>query len=127
MKEATTTVYRPDAQDHVRSIVLDLILTILTFGLFNLWVQYRQIKTINAVLREDKYSFLWWLLFTIVTFGFYHIYHEYRKTLDMTKVIPGMQEYEPVLSVVLTAFGMHIVADAIQQYHFNRYFGSEDL
>lgn len=122
------SITRVDGQSaHVRNIALDLILTLITFGLFNLRVQSRQMLAVNAMLREEKYSFWMWLLFTIVTFGLYHIYHEYRKTADIARVHGEANSYEPLITVLLTMFGLFFVADAIQQAQINRYFGSTRL
>jgi len=112
---------------HVRSIVLDLLLTLITFGLFNLWVQYKQMLAVNAMLGENRYSFLMWLLLTIVTVGLYHIYHEYRMSADIARKLGLNPGQDGLISVLLTALGLWVVADAIQQSQINRYFGSERL
>ncbi|MCB0417756.1 MAG: DUF4234 domain-containing protein [Bdellovibrionales bacterium] len=113
--------------DFVRSIAFDLVLTVLTFGLFNLFVQYRQIKTVNVMLGYKRYSFLKWFLLCLITFGLYHIYHEYRKSTDIAKVMQEPESMEPLISLILTALALPWVADAIQQVQINRYFGSETL
>jgi len=110
--------------DHVRNIGLDLVLTLITCGLFNIYLQYRQCEALNVMLQEQRYSFGMWLLLTIVTCGIYHVYHEYKKTSDIMR-IEGRDGGEPILVAVLTLFGMSIVADAIQQTHINRHFGSD--
>lgn len=116
------------AARHVRSIALDLIFTLLTFGLFNLYVQNRQMKAVNAMLGDDRYHFWMWLLLTIITVGIYHVYHEYRKSVDIARAMgDGNGQNEGLISVILTAFGLFIVADAIQQSQINRYFGSTKL
>ena len=43
---------------HIRSIVLDLLLTVLFCGLWNIVVQYKQIHTLNYLLKEERYQ-LW--------------------------------------------------------------------
>lgn len=111
---------------HVRSIALDLFFTIITFGLYNLYVQYAQVKALNSILGEPKYSWGWWLFLTIITFGLYHIYHEYRQATDLERKVPGTQHLV-LISVALSCFGLSIVCDAIQQTHINRYFGSASL
>lgn len=113
--------------NHVRSIPLDIILTLITFGLFNLYVQNRQMKAVNVMIREERYSFWLWLLLVIVTGGLYHIYHEYRMSNDIAKAMGDSSTNEGILAVVLTVCLLWIVADAIQQSHINRYFGSHKL
>ena len=111
----------------VRNIALDLVLTLITFGLFSLRVNYCQMRTLNHMLKEEKYSFLIWILLTMITFGLYHIYHEYRKSMDISKILNEPHSNEPILSVILTIFGFWIVADAIQQSRINQYFGNAGL
>lgn len=113
--------------EHVRNIALDLVLTILFCGLFNLYVQYKQIEAVNSMLRQEKYSFLIWLFLTLITCGLYHIYHEYRKSSDIAEVMNEPNSSEPIISIILTVFGLHIVADAIQQAKINQYYGNTQL
>jgi hypothetical protein len=115
----------PDAEEHIRSIPFDLIVTLLTCGLFNLVVQYRQMRAVNAMLGVERYRFLPWLLFCLLTCGLYHLYHEYKKSFDISRVSGDGQPTEAVVALLLTVFGLHIVADAIQQTHINRYFGDD--
>ena len=113
--------------NHARNIVADIILTIITCGLYNLYVQYVQMKAVNSMLKEEKYSFLLWLLLTFITCGIYHIYHEYRKTQDICACLNLQNSNEPVVNLILSIFGLSIVADALQQSLINRYYGSNEL
>jgi len=113
--------------DHVRSIAIDIILTLVTCGLWNLFVQYKQINSVNQMINVQKYSFLPWLLLTFITFGLYHIYHEFRKSEDIDRCIGVEGSNLPLITLVLTIFGLSIVADAIQQASINRYFGEHGL
>lgn len=116
-----------DRQSFVRNIALDLVLTLLLCGLFNLYVQYKQMQAVNYMLGEQKYNFLPWLLLTIVTCGLYHIYHEYRKSTDIAKSSNEPSSSEPVVSIVLTCVGLAFVADAVQQSSINAYFGNTEI
>ncbi len=111
---------------HIRNIAKDIILTLLTCGLFNIYVQHRQIQALNAMLRNQKYSTLHWFLLTLITCGIYHIYHEYRISSDLV-ILQKLDPNEPLLIVILAIFGMSIVADAIQQSHINHYYGHTGL
>lgn len=113
--------------EHVRQIGKDIVFTILTCGLFNLYVQSRQMKAVNQMLKEEKYHFLHWFLLTLITCGIYHIYHEYRKTTDIALVMKDHDQNEALVSLLLTIFGMSLIVDAIQQTHINRYYGSTKL
>jgi uncharacterized membrane protein len=115
------------ASEHVRSIPKDIVFTILTCGLFNLYVQSRQMKAVNAMLNQEKYSFLPWFLLTLITCGLYHIYHEYRKSTDIALVMKDHDPSEALVCIILTLFGLWIITDAIQQTHINRHYGSTRL
>lgn len=111
----------------VRSIALDLILTVVTCGLYNLYVQYAQMRSLNRILGVAKYSFGMWGVLCLLTCGLYHIYHEYRMSKDIYEAIPGVESYLPVLSALACVLGGHIIVDAVQQFYINRYFGSESI
>lgn len=113
--------------EHVRPIVWDLIWTLLTCGLYNLYIQYRQILALNQMLGAQKYDFVPWLLFTICTCGLYHIYHEYRMSEDIVKLFPSADKNLPILTVVVAGLGIPMVADAIQQTYINRFYGNEKV
>jgi len=111
----------------VRNIALDLVLAIFTIGLWNVYVQYRQMIAINGLVRQEKYKFLPWICFTLVTCGLYHIYHQYMKSTDIYQTTRLGTEAEPLIAVVLSIFGLSIVADALQQSHLNRFCGGGDV
>lgn len=111
----------------VRSIVWDIVWTVLTCGLYNIYVQYKQIQAVNAMLKTQKYEFWPWLLFTALTCGLYHVYHEYRMSQDIVTLCEGSDTNLPWMTVVLAIFGFSVVADAIQQTHINKYYGSHSL
>lgn len=124
-----TQVATPSAptSEHVRNIAKDIIFTLLTCGIYNIYVQAKQINAVNAIIKEQKYSFGMWFLLTLVTCGLYHLYHEYRLSSDLVKHIEGLNENEAILTVGLAAFGMSLVADAIQQSHINKFYGAKGL
>ncbi len=127
MNEAIAAPRSPTDTEHVRSIALDLILTILTFGFYNLYVQHRQMKAINRMIGQDKYRFWPWFLLSLITLGMYHVYHEYRKSAEIALARGRPDSNEPIVSVVLCLFGFFIVADSIQQSEINKFFGSSAL
>ncbi len=112
---------------HVRSIVLDLVLTLFTCGLFNFYVQYRQIEAVNDMLDSRKYDFVFWILFCFITCGLYHIYHEYRKSGDVAEVLKKDRGTAGLIAVVLTLFGFWAINDAIQQAEINAFFGNKQV
>jgi len=117
----------PPSTEHVRNIALDIVLTILTLGLFNLWVQHRQMVAVNAMLGQQKYSFWLWLLLSLITCGIYHIYHEYRKSDDLSRLLGRQGSNDGLVSLLLTIIGLGIISDAIQQARINEFHGSTSL
>lgn len=111
----------------VRSIAMDLVLTLVTCGIWNIYVQHQQIIAVNDMLKEQKYNFAHWLILTFITCGLYHIYHEWRMMTDIAKVMNSTNELDPIICIVLTAFGLSPVCDAIQQARINQFYGNNAL
>jgi uncharacterized membrane protein YjgN (DUF898 family) len=111
-----------DSNNHVKNIVVDIILTIITFGLFNIWVQYRQMQSVNQMQNEREFSFLLWSILCLFTFGLYHIYHEYVMSETIAKALNRPPGTDGVLAIILTIIGLHWIEDAIEQSHINRFF-----
>ncbi|MCB0356780.1 MAG: DUF4234 domain-containing protein, partial [Bdellovibrionales bacterium] len=88
---------------------------------------YKQMESVNFMLKQEKYSFLPWAILTLITCGLYHVYHEYRMTQDICRVLGEPNSNEPLVNLVLSLFALSIVADALQQALINRYFGDDDL
>ena len=104
-----------------KSIIIDLILILITGGLWNLWMQYRQIRDYNKV-SDHQYSFLKWLFFTIITFGIYHIYHEYKLTRDIVKDVDPSADAQLVglIAGAVSATGLWVFVDLYQQDLLNQ-------
>ncbi|MGQ0794300.1 MAG: DUF4234 domain-containing protein [Deltaproteobacteria bacterium] len=114
---------KPELLEFRAGIAKYIILTIITLGIFNLYWQYRQMKFVNLLAGEKKFSFPWWLFLTIITFGIYHIYHEYVVGREIASLqdklgIPRNSDLA-IISVLLSIFGLTIVTDAIQQREIN--------
>ena len=117
---------------HVRNTLLDLLYTLLTLGVYNIYVQYRQMLAVNEMIKSPpgnpKYRFSRWAILSIFTFGLYHFYHEFRKSLDIHHALhPGAERpvFEPLLHLAIAVIGVPFVTDALQQVQINRFFGDE--
>ena len=110
--------------EFVSSIAADIIFTLITCGIYNLFVQNRQIKALNYILGGNKYSFIKWLLLTICTCGIYHVYHQYILSKDLDGSTGKQNPNLPLISLLLTLFGMTMLADAFIQNVINEYFGA---
>jgi len=115
--------------DLVRNIAIDILLTLVTCGIYNIYIQYKQIQALNILLNQEKYQFVTWALLTLVTCGIYHLYHEYRMSDDLCRLISPQNPNasEPILCLVVSLLGAPIVADAIQQSRINQLFGNHKL
>ncbi len=111
-------------EEHYCSIPKYLILTILTLGLFNLYWNYRQMKACNDLLDENEFSFFLWILLSILTIGLYHIYYQFKMGRAIVEIQRNLNEQEfdilPLISLVVTIFGLSIVVDCIHQYEINK-------
>ena len=108
-------------------IFLDILFTLLSCGLFNIWVQYRQINALNTILGEEKYSFLKWSIFSLLTCGLYHIYHEWRMSRDLAKICNKDETTEGYVAIFVSILGFSIIVDAIQQSRINEYAGFDQI
>jgi len=102
-----------------RNIALDVILTILLCGLWNLIVQQKQIETLNSLLKTERYSFWKIYILSLLTCGIYFIYFEYKKAEEISVLTGKDSDSDPILAVVLSIFGLSIVFDAIAQGKLN--------
>ncbi len=104
-----------------KNLVLDLVLILVTGGIWNVWMQYRQIRDFDIYLGERRYSFAKWLILTILTFGLYHIYHEYKLTRDMYESVAGNNDGLEVglIAGIVSATGAWIFVDLYQQSILN--------
>jgi hypothetical protein len=119
--------FQAAAEKYSSSIAKDIIFSLITCGIYYLFWQERQMKAVNYLIEEDKYSFIKWLFLSIITCGIYHIYYEY---ILAQSIMEAQQKLgKPVssnlnlLSVGLAIFGLNLVADAIQQDEINKVFG----
>lgn len=102
------------------SIIKDFFLTLLTLGLYNFYVQFRQIEDVNYIYKQDKHSLTRTFLYSVLTFGFYFCYHEYKLTLDLQEKAFGSKKAIMSLWVFpATFFGIWAVVDSYQQALLN--------
>ncbi len=109
-----------------RDIALNLILTILTCGFYGLYWKYKQMQACNYFLRRNEFSFWEWFFFSIITCGIYHIYYQYKMgsvIVDIQKAMhKNISDSLPILSCVLSVFGLFIIVDCIHQHEINKFF-----
>ena len=111
-------------EEAVRNIVVSLILTILTCGIYDLYWNAKQMKTMNGLLEREELFFWTWLLISIITCGLFHLYYEYKMGLALVEI---QEKYDmrvdtnlPLISLGLSIFGFSFVVDAIHQNEINK-------
>jgi len=106
------------------SIPLYLILTLLTFGIFNLYWNYLQMEACNSLLKRVEFRFGYWILFTLLTCGIYHIFYQYKMGAAIVELQRNYNavvfDALPVISVIVTVLGLSIVVDCIHQHEINK-------
>ena len=113
-----------DRGPYYANIPLYLILTLVTFFVFNLYWNYQQMRACNDLLDRDEFSWLLWLVLTLLTCGLYHLYYQYKMGAAINEIqydrdLP-VTEGLPVLSVVAAILGVGVVADCIHQHEINK-------
>ena len=120
----TSPQHEPSRDAYYASIPLYLILTVVTFFVFNLYWNYRQMASCNELLGRDEFSWPSWLLLSILTCGIYHLFYQYNMGAAINEIQDGLDmpvtDGLPVMSVVAAILGFGIVADCIHQYELNK-------
>ena len=109
-----------------QNIVVSIILSLLTLGIYLLYWQYKQMKTLNAWLGRTEYYFWRWIFLSILTCGIYEVFEEYKMSLSINFVENkyNLQVHRnlPITAVLLTLFGLGFVTTAIQQHYINKFY-----
>ena len=107
-----------------RNLVIGILVTLITCGIFGLYWQYKQMATLNAWLKRDEYSFWLWFLLSIITCGIYGIYYEYKMANGINTVQADndivFDSSLPIICVLLAIFGLGVASLAVQQHQINR-------
>lgn len=108
-----------------RSIALCIILSIVTCGIYGMiWFVWLNDDTNKVAEEPNPTSGGIALLLTIVTCGIYGLYWAYKQgeKLDAVAVKRGMPAgSKSILYLVLSLFGLGIIAYALMQDELNKY------
>jgi hypothetical protein len=111
------------SQLKTNSVIRDIVLTVITFGFWNLYVQFRQIEDVNEILRQPKLpSLLKVVLLPVLTLGLYFCFYEYK----LTKILHQLNyqktyTFNSVACGIMTLFGLWFIVDSYQQSLINDY------
>ncbi len=118
------TTDKPLTSEHHLDIATGIILSLVTCGIYNIYWNYRQFQTMNALLGREEYKFLMWLVLSLVTCGLFHIYYEYKMGSDLYAYLKEQGRDPnpnlPVIGLVLACFGLTIITDAVYQHELNK-------
>ena len=116
--------------DGVRSIVLGIIFSLLTCGLYSLYWQYKQMVTLNGWLGRTDYRFWLWFFLSILTCGIFALYYEYKMAKGINEVQANnsltVNTDLAVICVLLAIFGIGIASLAIQQSEINNFYNARE-
>ena len=116
-----------DPGRHKINIAIYIILTLVTFGLFNIYWNFRQMESCNALLGRKEFRFWPWLLLCLITCGIYHFFYQYQMGAAIVEIQRKMErppfDNLPVISVVVSVLGLMIVVDVIHQHEINKIVG----
>jgi len=112
-----------DKGTYYGNIVADIIFTLLTCGIYGLFWQNRVFKAVNTLIDQRRFEFWSWFFFTLITCGIYNIYIQYVLAQELNKGIAAQGQKAndnlPILALVLSLFGLHLVVNAIEQNEIN--------
>lgn len=106
-----------------RNIALCIVLYIVTCGLYGLYWYVCITDEMNAAVEEQGTTGVMALLFTIITCGLYGFYWAYKmgEKVDAVKAKNGEPASNSgILYIILTLFGLGVVAWAIIQNELNK-------
>ena len=78
----------------------------------------------NEILQRQEFKFIYWLLFSLLTCGLYLIFYQYKMGAAIVEIQQNKSkavfESLPILSCLVTVFGLSIVVDCIHQHEINK-------
>ena len=115
---------KPLSSEHQLDIATGIVLSIVTCGFYNIYWNYRQFQAMNTLLGREEFKFVNWLLLSLVTCGLFHIYYEYKMGAELHGWLKAngrqVNDNLPVMGLLLSIFGLTIIADAVYQHEFNK-------
>ena len=115
--------HNPVLTDLKSNIVQDILLSLLTCGIYAVYWRYKEFKGLNTLLEEQKYSFVKWYLLTLLTLGIYNFFVIYGMAKDLSEIqaSEGMTQSKdlPAICLILSIVGLEIVTSALLQQEIN--------
>ena len=105
-----------------RSVVLLILFTFITCGIYHIYWMYAVTSEVNDYLQDNDTTGGMVILYSIITCGIYTFYWYYKmgKRLALCQERAGMRASDDsVLLLILPIFGLAIVSSAIIQSNLN--------
>ena len=115
--ENDAAAYRKQVSISERNVVLAILLTIITCGLYSIYWQIKLNDEMLELSHESGHSGGMVVLFTILTCGLYGYYWSYKMGQCVDKVKGGGSH--PVIFLLLQLFGLGLVNYIICQITLN--------
>jgi hypothetical protein len=110
--------------EHHVDIAAGIIFSVISCGIYNIYWNYRQMKAMNELLAREEFDFGKWAILTVLSCGIYHIYYEYRMGAELqawlTQNGHPVNPHLAVIGLLLSVFGLTVVADAVYQQELNK-------
>lgn len=106
-----------------RSLAVNIILYIVTCGLWSLVWNFLITEDVSKVANEPSFTGTKFILLSLVTCGIYTLfwYYQLGQNLSKAKKLNGLNaEDNAVLYLILSIFGFGIIATAITQNELNK-------
>lgn len=121
-------MYGPPLNPRFRAdIVLGVVLSVITCGIYNIFWNKLQFEAMNSLLGRDEYNFWLWLGVCLITCGLFHVYYQYKLGTDLDNYLRlrggTAQTHFGVLGLIISLFALSVIADAIFQQEFNKLVG----
>lgn len=103
-----------------RSILVSIILSILTLGLYNIIWIININDDIDDILNEESTDGLLIIIYSIITFGIYYLYWLYKcgKRLDR---VNNNKSNSCIIYLIFGIVGLSLIALVLIQYNLNTY------
>jgi hypothetical protein len=115
---------KPLSSEHHIDIAAGIIFSVISCGIYNVYWNYRQMKAMNVLLGREEFSFGKWALLTALSCGIYHVYYEYRMGVELHAWLAQngrpVNDNLAILGLVLSVFGLTVLADAVYQHELNK-------
>ena len=101
-----------------------MVLTLLTCGIYGLFWEARQMRTLKKWLGRREFSFWAWFFLGIVTCGLYYLYSEYKMAIAIQEIQEKLgirvNSSLATVSIIVSLIASPMVSSAIQQYEINQ-------